>query len=46
MPTTRPGHQPQPPHRCRTLEPQDPWTITGQLLVVGGSKPVRAYTIR
>jgi hypothetical protein len=24
MPTTRPSHQPQPPHRRRTLEPQDP----------------------
>jgi|HubBroStandDraft_3_1064219.scaffolds.fasta_scaffold00006_24 hypothetical protein len=32
MPTKRPSHQPQPPHRRRTPEPQDPWTITGQLL--------------
>ena len=31
MPTTRPSHQPQPPHRRRTLEPQEPGTITGQL---------------
>ena len=32
MPTTRPSHQPQPPHHHRTLEPQEPGTITGQLL--------------
>ncbi len=29
MPTPRPGHQPQPLHHRRTLEPQGPHTIAG-----------------
>jgi hypothetical protein len=33
MPPPRRRHQPQPPHHRRTLEPQDPQSITGQLLV-------------
>ncbi len=37
MPAPRPGHQPQPPDRCWTLEPQDLQTITGQLLGSGES---------
>lgn len=32
VPPPRRRHQPQPPDRCRSLEPQNPQAITGQLL--------------
>jgi hypothetical protein len=34
MPSPRRGHQPQPPHHHRTLEPQEPRAITGRRLAM------------